>query len=300
MNMNHAAFAAWQKIAETPSGRIAYVEQGDGPVAVFLHGILLNKYLWRHQLAELRSVRRCIALDLLAHGATDITPDQEVSYDAQAAMVEEFLDALNIRQIDLVANDSATGIAQIFAVNHPDRVRTLTLTDGDTHDNLEPAAFKEFLTMATRGELRKALESMLEHKEIFRSDRAMGLAYEQAETVADDTIEAYLRPFVSSPQRLHDLVRFCQKTSDSKRTRHVESRLRMLLVPTLIAWGTDDVFFDVKWADWLATSIPGTRRRVKLTGARLYFPEERYSEFNEELGNHWVMADKNYRPPCIG
>jgi pimeloyl-ACP methyl ester carboxylesterase len=74
----------------------------------------------------------------------------------------------------------------------------------------------------------------------------------------------------------------------------------MLLVPTLIAWGTDDVFFDVKWADWLATSIPGTRRRVKLTGARLYFPEERYSEFNEELGNHWVMADKNYRPPCIG
>jgi pimeloyl-ACP methyl ester carboxylesterase len=189
-------------------------------VAVFLHGILLNKYLWRHQLAELRSVRRCIALDLLAHGATDITPDQEVSYDAQAAMVEEFLDALNIRQIDLVANDSATGIAQIFAVNHPDRVRTLTLTDGDTHDNLEPAAFKEFLTMATRGELRKALESMLEHKEIFRSDRAMGLAYEQAETVADDTIEAYLRPFVSSPQRLHDLV---AKVRQQQRTTVPES-----------------------------------------------------------------------------
>ena len=74
----------------------------------------------------------------------------------------------------------------------------------------------------------------------------------------------------------------------------------MLLVPTLIVWGTDDVFFDVKWADWLARSIPGTRRKVTITGARLYFPEERCSEFNEELGNHWAMADKSYRPPCIG
>ena len=196
--MNRAEFTAQQKIVETPSGRIAYVEQGDGPVAIFLHGILFNKYFWRSQLAELRSMRRCIALDLLAHGATEMTPNQDVSYDAQAAMIEEFLDALNIKQIDLVANDTATGIAQIFAVIHPDRVRTLTLTDGDTHDNLEPAAFKEFLMMATRGELSMALESMLADKEIFRSDRAMGLAYERADQVADDTIEEYLRPFISA------------------------------------------------------------------------------------------------------
>jgi pimeloyl-ACP methyl ester carboxylesterase len=298
--MDHAAFSTQHTIVETPSGRIAYIERGHGPVAVFLHGTLLNKYFWRYQLTELHRLRRCIALDLLAHGATGITLGQEVSYDAQAAMLEEFLDALNIEKIDLVANDSATGIAQIFAVNHPDRVRTLTLTDGDTHDNFEPAAFKEFLIMASRGELRMAMESMLENKNIFRSNRAMGLAYEQVDRVADDTIEAYLQPFVSCPQRLNDLVRFCQAASDRKRTRHVESRLKMLLVPTLIVWGTDDIFFDVKWADWLARWIPGTRRKVIITGARLCFPEERYSEFNEELGNHWLMSDKNYRPPCIG
>jgi pimeloyl-ACP methyl ester carboxylesterase len=75
--MNRAEFTAQQKITATPSGRIAYVEQGDGPAAVFLHGILLNKYFWRHQLAELRSMRRCIALDLLAHGTTEITPESD-------------------------------------------------------------------------------------------------------------------------------------------------------------------------------------------------------------------------------
>lgn len=44
---------------ETPSGRISYLEQGKGPVALFVHGVLLNGYLRRHQLADLSDVRRC-------------------------------------------------------------------------------------------------------------------------------------------------------------------------------------------------------------------------------------------------
>jgi hypothetical protein len=50
---------------ETPSGRISYVEAGAGPVALFVHGVLLNKHLWRRQLAGLSDIRRCIAVDLL-------------------------------------------------------------------------------------------------------------------------------------------------------------------------------------------------------------------------------------------
>ena len=49
----------------TASGRIAYAEAGSGPVALFVHGVLLNGHLWRHQLAALSDMRRCIALDLL-------------------------------------------------------------------------------------------------------------------------------------------------------------------------------------------------------------------------------------------
>ena len=52
---------------QTPSGRIAYTEQGTGPVALFVHGVLLNKHFWRHQLAHLSDIRRCMAVDLLAH-----------------------------------------------------------------------------------------------------------------------------------------------------------------------------------------------------------------------------------------
>src|SRR5258707_596079 len=64
---------------QTASGRISYVEQGSGPVALFVHGVLLNGYLWRHQLGELSNIRRVIAVDLLAHGDTEITADQDVS-----------------------------------------------------------------------------------------------------------------------------------------------------------------------------------------------------------------------------
>src|SRR6202048_2544807 len=136
---------------ETPSGRISYASAGSGPVALFVHGVVLNKHLWRHQLAGLSELRRCIAVDLLAHGDTEIAPDQNVSVTANAQMLKEVLDALQLDQVDLVGNDSGGGIAQIFGALNPQRVRTLILTDCDTHDNWPPEALQPFLEMAADG-----------------------------------------------------------------------------------------------------------------------------------------------------
>src|ERR1700716_2619620 len=74
---------------QTTSGRISYTEQGTGPVGLFVHGVLLNGHLWRHQLEDLSDIRRCIAVDLLAHGDTEIAPDQDVSVTANAKMLKE-------------------------------------------------------------------------------------------------------------------------------------------------------------------------------------------------------------------
>ena len=54
-------------------------------------------------------------------------------------------------------------------------------------------------------------------------------------------------------------------------------------------WGTDEVYFDVKWSYWLANTIPGARR-VEFEGARIFFPEERSAEFNKELRTHWATT----------
>ena len=275
-----------KKSVATPSGRIAYAEAGSGPVALFVHGVLLNGHLWRHQLAALSDIRRCVAVDLLAHGDTEIAPEQDVSVTANAKMLRDLLDALDISQVDLVGNDSGGGIAQIFAALNPSGIRSLTLTDCDAHDNWPPEAFKPFLAMAAAGGLRGALDTMLADKEFYRSAQALGPAYEHPEKISDETIETYLRPLVRSERRTDDLRRFLADF-DCKHTLAVEGELRKLKAPTLIVWGTDDVYFDTKWSRWLAETIPGTRKRVELDGARIFFPEERPAEFNAELRAHW-------------
>jgi pimeloyl-ACP methyl ester carboxylesterase len=280
-----------QRSVQTASGRISYTEQGAGPVALFVHGVLLNGHLWRNQLEHLSDIRRCIAVDLLAHGDTEIAPDQDVSVTANAKMLKEFLDALSIEQVDLVGNDSGGGIAQIFAALHPERVCSLSLTNCDAHDNWPPEPFKPFLAMAAGGGLRGTLDAMLSDKSVYRSPQALGPAYEYPERLADDSIESYLRPFLRTEQRTHDLERFLA-AFDNKHTLAVEAQLKTLKAPTLIVWGTDDVYFDVKWSHWLADTIPGTRRRVEFKDARIFFPEERWEKFNQELRAHWQAAQQ--------
>jgi pimeloyl-ACP methyl ester carboxylesterase len=290
--MSGKDFFANQRKVDTPSGCIHYAEYGEGPVALFVHGVLLNGYLWRHQLAQLGDLRRCIAVDLMAHGNTEITVSQDVSVTANAHMLIQFLDALKIDQVDLVGNDSGGGICQIVAALHPTRVRSLVLTDCDAHDNWPPEAFKGFVSMVAAGGLAGTLNAMLADKAVYRSPQALGLAYERPEAVSDDTIEMYLRPHVRTPQRTQDLARFVN-AFDCRHTVEIEKALKLLHVPTLIAWGTDDIFFDLAWSHWLANTIPGTRKRVEFDGARIFFPEERPNEFNEEVRVHWMSTGES-------
>ncbi|MBY3060327.1 alpha/beta hydrolase [Rhizobium leguminosarum] len=272
---------------KTPSGRVAYVETGTGPVALFVHGVVLNKHMWRRQLAALADIRRCIAVDLLAHGDTEIAPDQDVSVTANAQMLREFLDTLQIGQVDLVGNDSGGGICQIFAALYPDRVRSLALTNCDAHDNWPPEAFQPFVDMVAGGGLKQTLEAMLADKSIYRSAGALGPAYEDPNIERDEDIDIYLRPHARSLQRTRDLERFVG-AFDNKHTLAIDDRLAKLEAPTLIAWATDDVYFPLEWAHWLAKTIPGAKEPVELQGARLFFPIERADAFNVLLRGHWT------------
>jgi pimeloyl-ACP methyl ester carboxylesterase len=136
--------------------------------------------------------------------------------------------------------------------------------------------------------LRRALQTLTSRRDIFRSDKALGLGYEHAADIADETIDAYLQPFLLSPQRLRALEHFCEATLNCESLIRIDSLLCNLHVPTLVAWATDDVFFDIKWSEWLGRAIPGTRSRVQFRDAKLYFPEERWYDFNKELRNYWT------------
>ncbi|MBS0450030.1 MAG: alpha/beta hydrolase [Proteobacteria bacterium] len=279
-----------RQFVETRSGRISYLQTAKtGPVALFVHGVIVNSHLWRHQLAALAGLRRCIAIDLMGHGDTIIDPQQPVSFEAQADMLREFIGALGIDQIDLVANDSGTGVAQIFAARYPECLRTLTLTNGDVQDNWPPVNFAGFLDMVKAGGLPQTLQRMLDDKSFFRGPDAMEGAYENSATVGDDTIEAYIRPHLASPERTNDLVRFIL-AFDNAQTVRIEQKLRELNVPTLVVWGTGDIFFGKEWSDFLATTLAGPVSQVEMPNARLLFPEERADELNSALRAFWTRG----------
>jgi pimeloyl-ACP methyl ester carboxylesterase len=276
-----------KKSVATSFGDIAYRERGKGPPALFVHGIFHNSHLWQSLVDRLKGVRRCIALDLMTHGDTRIAPDQDVSFAAQAAMLAAFCDGLGLDQVDLVANDSGSGIAQIFAARHPDRLRSVTLTNGDVHDNWPPPSFERTRKSAAQGQLVPALRKMLDDVEVARTAFASG--YEHPERLTAERFRKSLAPLLASEQRTRDLLRFFA-AMNNRDTVTVEPMLRQLTAPTLVVWGTADGFFDVKWAYWLKDTIPGCHEVVELDGAKLFFPEERPDELADAIRAHWQAA----------
>src|SRR2546425_12993137 len=83
-------FDAHRSTVTTPDGEIAYVDIGEGPPALLIHGVFLNGALWRNVIETARHERRCIALDLPGHGRTKVRPDFEYSVASLTDVVERF------------------------------------------------------------------------------------------------------------------------------------------------------------------------------------------------------------------
>jgi len=261
----------------TRSGEISYIDTdpaGTGPVALFVHGVATNAYLWRNVIGALAGQgagrRRYIALDLPLHGQSPVTAGQDLSVAALAAGLEDFCDALGLTGIDLVANDTGGAIAQIFAVRHPQRLASLTLTNCDTDGNLPPESFKPTVELAA-------------------ATVAFGTAYEHLDRVEEAVIRSYLEPCFGTLERAREFERLLTAL-DAGDLAAITPQLRELTVPTLVVWGTGDEAFDVSWAYWLRDTIPGTTQVVTVDGARLFFPDERPMDLVPHLEPHWAQA----------
>jgi pimeloyl-ACP methyl ester carboxylesterase len=287
--MDIAAFHASRRFAEVKSGRIAYVERGNGPVAVFVHGVPLNGYHWRHVIDRVQHVRRCIAIDLMGLGCTEIEASQDVSFTAQAHMIAEVMDELGIETIDLVGNDSGGAIAQIFAARWPHRVRSLGLTNCDVYTNSPPALFQATVDAIRTMGGRQVCGALLSNPRLARSRRGFGLTYERPDDLSEETLGVYLGPLVATPERAALFERFVLSLAP-RHTVEIAGALRRLEAPTLIAWGADDPFFELKWAYWLAGAIPGAGPVVEVEGARLFWPEERPAQLSDLLLEHWSTS----------
>jgi pimeloyl-ACP methyl ester carboxylesterase len=276
-------FNAHRTSASTPAGEIAYVDIGEGPPAVFVHGLFTSSFLWRNVIARVRDKRRCIAFDLPAHGRTEVPAERGVALPDQADALGALCDELGLESFDLVGNDTGGAIAQVFATSQPSRVRSLVVNNCDAHDQAPPQSFIPTVELAANGQLAPLMVNVLDDLDRARQGLAQG--YEHPELVTDETIREYFQPFSTlAGARLLERAITALVPED---LIAIEPRLATLDVPTLIVWGTGDVFFETRWAYWLRDAIKGADRVVEIEGAKLFLPDERAAEFAPLLQEHW-------------
>lgn len=280
-------FRAERRHRNISQGRIAYAARGAGPVALFLHGFPLNGYQWRGALDRLSGQRRCIAPDLMGLGYTEVSKTQDLSPQAQSDMLAAFLDALSVDSVDLIANDSGGTIAQLFAVQHPARVRTMLLTNCDVHENSPPPQMAGSIAKARAGVYDQKIALHLEDRVYARSSSGIGgAAYVDPASFSDEVLQYYFEPLVASAERRSQLNRYLAAFEPNPLPA-IEPALRRSAIPTRMAWGTADPLFPVRWAEWLDRTLPKSRGVRLVEGGRLFWPEERPDLLADEARALW-------------
>jgi pimeloyl-ACP methyl ester carboxylesterase len=282
------AYRRMRRTVDLPCGSIAYAERGQGEAALFLHGAPLNGFQWRGALDRLAPHRRCIAPDFMGLGYSQVPERQSVAPAAQVAMLADLLDALHVGKVDIVASDSGGAVAQLFLVRHPDRVRTVLLTNCDTEPNSPPPMIKPVLDMANAGTLADDTAKWLTDKNLARSTFGAAVYHDPA-GFTDANIEYYVAPMVSTPLRRKQYHDF-HKALAPNPLAGIEAALRRSTVPVRMVWGASDKIFPVADAAYLDRVFPRSQGIRQVPEGKLFFQEEFPDVIAEEARRLWGVA----------
>jgi pimeloyl-ACP methyl ester carboxylesterase len=115
-----------------------YELSGEGLPLVFIHGAFVDARIWNPQWRHFSTHCRVLRYDLRGHGRTGGSELQHYSMDTYASDLESLLDGLGIDSAVICGLSWGGGIAQVFAVNFPQRVKGLVLAGSTVSMSLTP------------------------------------------------------------------------------------------------------------------------------------------------------------------
>lgn len=229
---------------------LAYLRSGSGPTVLLVHGITTYSFIWRQIMPQLAQSCDVIALDLLGCGDSDKTIDVSYSLTAHAERLKLFVDGLGIDKFHLVGHDLGGGIGQIFAVNHGERLVSLSLVNTVAYDFWPVQPIIALRTPIVRQLLMASLDMGT-----FRLVVERGLYHKNRLTPG--LMELFLAPLATSAGR-KAFLHFA-KCLDNHNLMDISSRLRTLTVPTLVVRGDADPYLSASIALKLEAEIPGAQ-----------------------------------------
>ncbi|MBJ7610462.1 MAG: alpha/beta fold hydrolase [Candidatus Dormibacteraeota bacterium] len=106
--------------------RMAYLEAGEGPAVLLVHGIAEAAWAWEAVIPALARTHRVIAPDLLGHGRS-AKPRGDYSLGNQATLMRDLLISLDEDRATLVGHSLGGGITMQFAYQYPERCERMVL-----------------------------------------------------------------------------------------------------------------------------------------------------------------------------
>jgi pimeloyl-ACP methyl ester carboxylesterase len=242
---------------ELSHGTLHYRESGAGAPIVFLHGYLMGAGLWDPVVRLLDGEFRCLVPELPfgAHPAP-LNPDADLTAAGLGDLVAGFLEALDLRDVTLVGNDSGAAVAQVVAARHPGRLAGLVLATGDAFDNFPPKPFRPLIAAARAGALT-GMVALLKARPARSLPNAYGWLTHG--DLPQDLIDEWVGAYFADKGVRRDLRRLTATLGDDDLMNQIATELGAFTKPALLAWAADDRFFPAEHAQRLADILPSAQ-----------------------------------------
>jgi haloalkane dehalogenase len=214
--------------------RIHYIDEGRGPVLLFLHANPLWSFQYRNVIRGLRDHFRCIALDYPGFGMSTAALDYRGTLLGTSRLVERFIRKLALTEMTLVCHDTGGAIGLGVVGRHPEWFRGLAISNGFAWPLEEyPTIYRFLKVVGSRpfGFLVVNFNLLLRLTVNVLKDGQL-TALERA---------AYLGPFADQSNRHHQQDLFRSLTHSHDYLSDIEERLRALEdMPVLLQFAAGD------------------------------------------------------------